>query len=461
MTKFLNTVSGPKVDVSDIIVTPVIKNADVAPQPEATPSSIEMGDLNNGSAVVISSPTSITLDAFHVSASSEYTPTNEKDLVTKDYVASALAELDNEKQAALVSGTNIKTINSVSLLGSGNFDLVPTLRTVNDKALSSNITLTTADITDSTDKRYTTDAEKTKLSNLSGTNTGDQDLTGKADKVVPSASGNIATLSTSGNLVDSGSKILEKATGAEINTGTDNDKFLTPKSIVDSNVAFTGDIPTKVSDLSNDSGFITTADIPTIPTDISDLTDSTHIIPAPYTLPAASTTVLGGVKVDGTTISITNGVISGANTLAKASGSDINTGTDDTKYITSKAVTDSKISITDHTETLTNKAIVKRVVTTTDDATAVIDVGVTDIYELSAVTNATTFSTTGSPTDGQKLMIRFKDAGTAKALTWDTVFVAIGVTAPTTTVAGKWHYVGCEYNAAATKWHILAVAVQA
>lgn len=183
-------------------------------------------------------------------------------------------------------------------------------------------------------------------------------------------------------------------------------------------------------------------------------------IPDEYTLPTASTTVLGGVKVDGTSISITNGVISGANTLAKALGSDINTGTDDTKYITSKAVTDSKISITDHTETLTNKAIVKRVVTTTDDATAVIDVGVTDIYELSAIANATTFSTTGSPTDGQKLMIRFKDAGAAKALTWDAVFVAIGVTAPTTTVAGKWHYVGCEYNAAATKWHILAVAVQ-
>lgn len=205
----------------------------------------------------------------------------------------------------------------------------------------------------------------------------------------------------------------------------------------------------------------TTYTTPFIPTDAGHPATKKYVDDNVYTLPTASTTVLGGVKVDGTSISITDGVISSANTLAKASGSDINTGTDDTKYITSKAVTDSKISITDHTETLTNKAIVKRVVTTTDDATAVIDVGVTDIYELSAIANATTFSTTGSPTDGQKLMIRFKDAGTAKALTWDTVFVAIGVTAPTTTVAGKWHYVGCEYNAAATKWHILAVAVQA
>lgn len=35
---------------------------------------------------------------------------------------------------------------------------------------------TTADIADSNDKRYVTEAEKTKLSNLSGTNTGDQNL---------------------------------------------------------------------------------------------------------------------------------------------------------------------------------------------------------------------------------------------------------------------------------------------
>ena len=39
---------------------------------------------------------------------------------------------------------------------------------------------TTADIADSADMRYVTDAEKTKLSNLSGTNTGDQDLSGLA-----------------------------------------------------------------------------------------------------------------------------------------------------------------------------------------------------------------------------------------------------------------------------------------
>jgi len=112
-------------------------------------------------------------------------------------------------------------------------------------------------------------------------------------------------------------------------------------------------------------------------------------------------------------------------------------------------------------QTLTNKRITQRVITTTDDSTAVIDVDVTDVYELSAVANATTFSTTGTPTDGQKLIIRFKDAGVAKGLTWDAIFSVVGVTLPTTTVVSKWHYVGAIYNTAATKWHVMAVGVEA
>lgn len=113
------------------------------------------------------------------------------------------------------------------------------------------------------------------------------------------------------------------------------------------------------------------------------------------------------------------------------------------------------------TDILTNKAITPRVISTTDDATAVIDVALTDVYQLTAVANATTFSTTGSPVDGQRMMIRFKDAGVAKGLTWDAVFAVIGVTLPTTTVAGKWHYVGVVYNSTSSKWDVLAVAVQA
>ena len=47
------------------------------------------------------------------------TPLNDQDLSTKKYVDDGLSN----KQATLVSGTNIKTINSTSLLGSGNIDV--------------------------------------------------------------------------------------------------------------------------------------------------------------------------------------------------------------------------------------------------------------------------------------------------------------------------------------------------
>ncbi len=104
-------------------------------------------------------------------------------------------------------------------------------------------------------------------------------------------------------------------------------------------------------------------------------------------------------------------------------------------------------------------AAAKRVITTTDDATAVIDVTATDVYQLSAVDNATTVTLSGTAVDGQQILVRIKDAGVAKALTW-TGFTAIGVTLPTTTTASKWTYVGCTYNAAATAWHVIAVTTE-
>jgi hypothetical protein len=112
------------------------------------------------------------------------------------------------------------------------------------------------------------------------------------------------------------------------------------------------------------------------------------------------------------------------------------------------------------TDTLSNKRITPRVVTATDDATAVIDVDATDQYQLTAIANATEFTVTGTPVNGQKLIVRLKDAGVAKALTW-TGFTAIGCTAPTVTTAGKTHYIGCIYNSATPTWNIVAVIVEA
>jgi len=106
-------------------------------------------------------------------------------------------------------------------------------------------------------------------------------------------------------------------------------------------------------------------------------------------------------------------------------------------------------------------AIAPRVVTTTDDSTAVIDLDATDRYHLTAIANATTISTTGTLVSGKARLIRLKDAGVAKGLTWDAAFRAIGVTLPTTTVAGKTHYILGVDNTDDSKVDVIAVTVQA
>lgn len=68
---------------------------------------------------------------------------------------------------------------------------------------------------------------------------------------------------------------------------------------------------------------------------------------------------------------------------------------------------------------------------------------------------------TGTFTEGQALMIRIKDNGTARAITFDTNYRAIGITLPTTTVISKTLYLGVIYNATDGKWDILGAPTQA
>jgi hypothetical protein len=86
-----------------------------------------------------------------------------------------------ETSSSAYRGDRGKIAYDHSLLTSGN----PHNVTKSDVGLSNVVnsdTTTTANITDSSNKRFVTDAEKTKLSNTSGTNTGDQDLSSYATK---------------------------------------------------------------------------------------------------------------------------------------------------------------------------------------------------------------------------------------------------------------------------------------
>lgn len=123
------------------------------------------------------------------------------------------------------------------------------------------------------------------------------------------------------------------------------------------------------------------------------------------------------------------------------------------------------VNIATRTETLTNKRINPRLVTatsyTTDTGTS-LDVSTCDQFEITAQAGDLKFNNPGgTPTGGQKLIIRIKDSGAARALTYDTQFRAMGNDLPSTTVLSKTLYMGFIFNNTDTKWDLVAVAQEA
>lgn len=117
------------------------------------------------------------------------------------------------------------------------------------------------------------------------------------------------------------------------------------------------------------------------------------------------------------------------------------------------------------TSTVTNKRNQPRIVSaasyTTDTGTS-LDVSTTDIFVITAQAGALLFNSPGgTPVQGEKLIIRIKDNGTARALTWNAVFRAMGTALPSTTVLSKTLYLGFIYNSTDTKWDLIASAQEA
>jgi hypothetical protein len=109
-------------------------------------------------------------------------------------------------------------------------------------------------------------------------------------------------------------------------------------------------------------------------------------------------------------------------------------------------------------QVLTNKEIVPRIGTVASSATPSINLDLYDQYNITALAAAITSVTiTGTVVDGQKLLVRIKDNGTARAIAWGATFVNSGVgTLPTTTVINKTHFVQFVYDSVLTKWVCLA-----
>jgi hypothetical protein len=117
------------------------------------------------------------------------------------------------------------------------------------------------------------------------------------------------------------------------------------------------------------------------------------------------------------------------------------------------------------TQTLTNKRVNPRIGSVASAATITPTADTADQYNITALATAATIAApSGTPVDGQRLILRFEDNGTGRALTWTTssgAYRAVGVALPTTTVPTKVTYVGCIYNAQDGFWDVIAAATQA
>ncbi|RYX79306.1 hypothetical protein EON76_01125 [bacterium] len=127
--------------------------------------------------------------------------------------------------------------------------------------------------------------------------------------------------------------------------------------------------------------------------------------------------------------------------------------------VASRQPLDANATSNNATQTLTNKRINPRVTSVVSSATVTPNVATDDMYKITALAISANFAApTGAPTAGQRLTIRIKDNGIAQTLSWSSTYRPIGTPLPATTVASKTLYCMFMYNDDDTKWDLISVA---
>ena len=124
---------------------------------------------------------------------------------------------------------------------------------------------------------------------------------------------------------------------------------------------------------------------------------------------------------------------------------------------------------TSDTQTLTNKTltattnVVEEITTTASSATPAPTGGsLRNLFTVTALEEGATFAApSGTPANGNRLVIRIKDNGTARSLAWNAIYRAMEFALPDTTVVDKTMYLGFIYNSADSKWDMVAINTEA
>ena len=180
---------------------------------------------------------------------------NDLNFVNSGDVKTQIDNAVSGKQDTLVSGENIKTINNQSLLGSGNIEIQ-----------GGNTYTAGANIDISTDNVISVTGITLPTSNTAFTNDAGYVTSGEVESQITDknyATENWVQDQVSGKLDTSAFTTYTANTKTELDNKQDISGMTeyATTAFTENTYAKIGDIPTKTSDLTNDSGFITNADI--------------------------------------------------------------------------------------------------------------------------------------------------------------------------------------------------------
>jgi hypothetical protein len=137
------------------------------------------------------------------------------------------------------------------------------------------------------------------------------------------------------------------------------------------------------------------------------------------------------------------------------------TGTHTFNLPTASATNRGALSSADWTTFNEKASYTPRVQSITSSAT-VTPTSANDIVKITAQAAGLTLANpTGTFAEGQSLIIRIKDNGTARSIAYGAKYRAIGVTLPTTTVLSKTTYLGIIYNITDDTFDVIGVTTQA
>lgn len=358
---------------------------------------------------------------------------------------------DTLYQATLVSGTNIKTVNSTSLLGSGDVSISATVDDGDkgDITVSSSGTVWTIDAATVTPAKINATGTPSSTTFFRGDGTWSTPA-GSGDMVLASAQTNSA-LKTFLDATFGLRNVANTFTGVFTNTITAARTWTLKDA--SGTLAFTSDITGTNS--GTNTGDETTGRINTLYGSTNAITVGSvelgHATDTTIARVSAGVASIEGNNIVTNTSSPTLATITTTGNIELGNASD-------TTLSRSAAGT---LAVEGVRVKTTTPLVVSAASYTTDTGTS-LNMDNLDMFVITAQAGALLFNSPGGTlVQGRTLIIRIKDNGTARALTWNAVFRAMGTALPSTTVLSKTLYLGFFYNSTDTKWDLVASAQEA